>query len=91
MRNVLHIKGRTLKSDNVPHLKQKLSQENWNDILHGIDAECDYNMFIERFNKLYDECIPIRKYTVNRRKIPQLWITKGVLKSITTKNKLYKE
>ena len=83
---------RTYTKDNISHLKQKLSQENWNDILHGFDAECDYNMFIERFNKLYDECIPLRKYTVNRCKIPQsLWITKGILKSITTKNKLYKE
>ena len=83
---------RTYTKDNISHLKQKLSQENWNDILHGIDAECDYNMFIERFNKLYDECIPLKKYKVNRRKIPQSpWITKGILKSITTKNKLYKE
>ena len=49
---------RTYTKDNISHLKQKLSQENWNDILHGIDAECDYNMFIERFNKLYDGCIP---------------------------------
>ena len=83
---------RTYTKDNISHLKQKLSQENWNDILHGIDAECDYNMFIERFNKLYDGCIPLKKYKVNRRKIPQSpWITKGILKSITTKNKLYKE
>ena len=83
---------RTYTKDNISHLKQKLSQENWNDILHGIDAECDYNMFIERFNKLYDECIPLKKYKVNRRKIPKsLWITKGILKSITTKYKLYKE
>ena len=83
---------RTYTKDNISHLKQKLSQENWNDILHGTDAECDYNMFIERFNKLYDECIPLKKYKVNRRKIPQSpWITKGILKSITTKNKLYKE
>ena len=72
-------------------LEVKTFQENWNDILHCIDAECDYNMFIERY-KLYDECIPLRKYKVNMRKIPQSpWITNGVLKSITTKNKLYME
>ena len=83
---------RTYTKDNISHLKQKLSQENWNDILHGIDAEFDYNMLIERFNKLYDECIPLKKYKVNRRKIPQSpWITEGILKSITTKNKLNKE
>ena len=84
--------NRKYTKDNISHLNQKLSQENWNDILHSIDAECDYNMSIERFNKLYDKCILLRKYKVNRRKIPRSpWITKGILKSITTKNKLYKE
>ena len=62
---------RKYTEDNISHLKQKLSQENWNDILHSIDAECDYNMFIERFNQLFDECIPLRKCKVIRRKIPQ--------------------
>ena len=59
---------RKYTEDNIYHLKQKNSPENWIDILHGIDAECDYKMFIERFDYLYDECIPLRKYKVNMRK-----------------------
>ena len=43
---------RKYTEDNISHLKQKISQENWNDILHGIDAECDINTYIERFNHL---------------------------------------
>ena len=78
--------------DNVSHFKQKLSQVDWNDILHGTDADCDYNKCVDEFNELYDECIPLRKCSVNRRKVPQSpWITKGILKSIQNKNKLYKE
>ena len=73
-------------------MKRKLAQVNWNDLLHGIDAESDYDNFISKFNELYDECIPVRKCKINRRKTPQSpWITKGLLKSIHTKNKLYKE
>ena len=49
-------------------------------VLHSIDAEREYNMFIERFDKLHDDCIPLRKYKVNRRKIPKSqWITKRIL------------
>ena len=37
-------------------------------------------MLIERFNKLYDECIPLRKYKMNRLEILQSpWITNGTL------------
>ena len=83
---------RKYTDDNISHFKQKLSQVDWNGILQGIDADCDYNKFIDKFNELYDECIPLRKCSVSRRKVPQSpWITKGLLKSINNKNKLYKE
>ena len=53
---------------------------------------CDYVRFIDKFNEVHDECIPLRKCNVNRRKVPQSpWITKGMLKSIRNKNTLYKE
>ena len=48
--------------------------------------------FINKFNELYDECIPLKKSKTNRKKIPQSpLITKGLLKSINVKNKLYKQ
>ena len=65
---------------------------NWDDTLPGLDADCDYNKFFDQFNEIYNQCIPLRKYKVNRRKVPQSpWMTKGILKSIQNKNKLYKE
>ena len=30
--------------DNISHFKQKLSQVNWDDILHGFDVNQDYDM-----------------------------------------------
>ena len=78
--------------DNLSHLKQKLSEVNWDDILHGFDVNQDYNKFIVKFNELFDQCLPLRKCNVNRLKVPQSpWITKGMLKSIQNKNKLYKQ
>ena len=71
---------RKYTDDNISHLKQKLSQLNWDDVLHGSDANCDYNNFIDKFKELHDQCIPLRKCNVNRHKVPQSpWITKGLL------------
>ncbi len=42
--------------------------------------------------KLYDECIPVRKYKCKNKTEPRCpWISRGLLKSINTKNKLYKK
>ena len=41
---------------------------------------------------LYDECIPLKKCTSKYKRDPRSpWITKGLLKSINIKNKLYNQ
>ena len=83
---------RSFSDGNINNLKQKLSLVKWNELLDGKDADEDYNKFIEIFMSVYDECIPLRKIKLNKRKDPIYpWITKGLLNSIKTKNKLYKE
>ena len=78
--------------DNINKFKKRLSEVKWQEILDNNDANDDYNTFIEQFNKVYDECIPLKKCTINRKKHPMSpWITKGLLKSINKKNKLYKQ
>ena len=52
---------RNHSEDNVSRFRQKLSGVKWNEILDGIDANSDYNQFVNRFNELYDECIPLKK------------------------------
>ena len=78
--------------DNINKFKKRLSEVKWQEILDNNDANDDYNTFIEQFDKVYDECIPLKKCTINRKKNPMSpWITKGLLKSINKKNKLYKQ
>ena len=77
---------------NIAKFQQKLSDVKWQEILDNNDANDDYNKFIEIFDTLYNECVPLKKCTNNRRKEPMSpWITKGLLKSINNKNKLYKQ
>ena len=78
-------------NENISKLKQKLSDVNWQEKLDNNDMNIDYDKFIETFDVLYDECIPLKKCTSNRKKEPlSPWISKGLLKSINKKNKLYK-
>ena len=82
---------RKLCDANINRLKQKLSNVNWHEVLSNDDVNSDYNKFVDKFNGLYDECVPLRKCTINRKKEPlSPWITKGILKSINKKNSLYK-
>ncbi len=77
---------------NIARFKKKLLDVNWNEALDGTNAEDDYNVFINIFETLYNECIPLKKCSRNKRKEPSSpWITKGLLKSINVKNKLYKQ
>ncbi len=62
---------RKFTNDNISNFKQRLSQTNWNDILNCIDVNDDYNKFVDKFNEIYDECIPLKKCKVNKRKVPQ--------------------
>jgi hypothetical protein len=82
---------RNYTTANICHLKDNLSKVNWHELLHGNDVNNDYNNFMMKLNELIDECIPLRKCKADRRKEPMLpWITNGLLKSINTKNSLYR-
>ena len=77
---------------NLNKFKKRLSEIKWQEVLDNNDVNDDYDKFIERFNSLCDESIPLKKCTVNRKKDPMSpWITKGLLKNINKKNKLYKQ
>ncbi len=83
---------RCYSDDNISKFKNNLSKVNWNEVLDNIDAEHDYNVFVNKFQELYDESIPLKKCTSKSKKTPKSpWITKGLLKSINHKNKLYKK
>ena len=78
--------------DNINIFKSNLSKTNWQNILVNGNANDDYDAVVKKFNDLYDECIPLKKCTSKHKRDPRSpWITKGILKSINTKNKLYKQ
>ena len=43
------------------------------------------------YTKIYNDCFPLKKVTRKQRRFKKPWLTKALLKSIKTKNKLYKK
>ena len=89
--NNKYVYRRNHSEDNVSRFKNSLSRVNgvryWMVLMQIVT-----NNFFNKFNYLYDECIPMKKSKTNRKKVPQSpWITKDLLKSINVKNKLYKQ
>ena len=55
-------------NDNIANLKQRLSNVKWQEILDNNNVDDDYNTFFETFNTVYNECVPLKKCTNNKRK-----------------------
>ena len=77
----------------VDRLRQDLESEDWNDVYDKTNPKETYNYYYSKSFKLYEKNIPLiktkNKRNIDNQKIP--WVTKGILKSRKTKNKLYKK
>ena len=50
-----------------------------------------YNIFLEKFYKLYNEASPLTTIrNAESKRLNKPWLTKGIQKSLKTKNKLYR-
>ena len=85
-------KFRQLTNDTRDLLKQKLEGEKWEDVYREENPQRAYTKFYRTFYNLFDKSIPQVYHTNSYHKASQTpWITKGILRSRTRKNKLYKK
>ena len=86
------IEVREFSSANIENLKRNLITPIGLLLCNSDDVNVSYSNFINKFNELYDKCIPMKKKRIhpkkNKPKLP--WITPALLKSIKRKNKLYR-
>ena len=88
--NKEHLTRRKETHCNVESLKRDLSQENWNDIYFERDVNSSYEKFINKLLCLYDKNIPLTRIKLSKKRNKQPWITQGIIKSISTRTRLYK-
>ena len=75
---------------NVDKLNTDLACERWTEVFLETDPNLAYDLFINKLLFLYNKNIPLVKTKKNKRKSRRPWITKGILHSLKTRNKLYK-
>jgi hypothetical protein len=85
------IKSRLFKPNNIKGLKNALSLTDWQLITNITDPEEAYNNFNNKVTKLLDIHCPFKTKQISKRNTPKKpWVTKGLIKSLKTKDKLYK-
>ena len=84
---------RKFTDENVIALRNNLNRVNWSNILSiNDDVDKAYCVLYDEIESHLNEsipCITIKSNHRNTRRNP--WITKGILRSINTKNRLYKK
>ena len=84
---------RPYSSANIAKFNTYLEEScDWNTILGLSDVNEAYDSFVSEYNKALNVCIPLTSKRIDRFKHKQNpWITRGILQSLKTKNKLYKQ
>ena len=85
-----NITYRCVNDTTVNAFNQALQNETWDNVLSKTNPELAYQSFIDTYSKLMNTYLPVKTCTFNRFKHKaQPWITKGLIKSLSTKEKLY--
>jgi len=72
----------TVWNENKPHIENSSVTAN---------SDTMYTLFISKFTQIFDNCFPLKKVNTSKKNVPRKpWITTGLAKSCSTKEKLYK-
>ena len=83
---------RCTTTTNINLFNQALENETWENVLSLEDPEVAYHTFINTYTRLMNKYIPLKTCKFNKHiHKEQPWITKGLIKSLSTKDKLYKK
>jgi len=84
------ISFRPLTDENILKFNDALRQADWSNVYNSNDPNEAYSSFINTYLKLYNQTIPIKTIRFNKyRHKSHPWITRGIIKSLYTKDKLY--
>jgi hypothetical protein len=81
---------RDKSTTNKTLFRNHLSAINWYDLADVHEPKLAYSSFLNKFNDTYNSCFPLKKIKNKRPTVKKPWLSKGLLKSIKQKNRLYK-
>ena len=81
-----------LGEHNINTFRKCLSEINWSNRFNGLNVNNSYDIFINEYTKIFEACFPMERIKCKSlQNCNSPWITKGLLKSISKKNRLYKQ
>ena len=84
------VQKRVINETNILLFKKKLKDIDWSCLQENDDINTSYDTFFDKFNCVYNQCFPLKTVDKKAIRCRRPWITKGILKSINRKNRLYK-
>ena len=76
----------------IHNLNNALEETNWTSILNDTDTETAYDKFLDKYSSLQNQHLPFLTTKFNKYKHKlKSWITRGILISLKTKDKLFKK
>ena len=75
----------------MKYFKTIFHSTDWDLITQTSSANDSYDIFLERFIKIYDQAFPERKIEIKKENLPSPWISKGLRKSSKRKQRLYEK
>ena len=82
---------RDVNQVNTTKFLSHLERIDWSQYATLDDPNNAYNSFFKQYSTAYDSCFPLKKTKVSNYRLSKPWLSKGLLKSIRTKNKLYSQ
>ena len=72
---------RDIHQNSIKYFKSILNSADWNLITQISTPDSSYNIFLDKFIKLYDIAFPERKVEIKQKKLTSSRITQGLKKS----------
>ena len=82
---------RDINQGSMRYFKTIFSSTDWDLLTQTSSTNDSYNIFLERFIKIYDQAFPERKIEIKKKNLPSPWISKGLRKSSKRKQRLYEK
>lgn len=81
---------RDKSESNVLKFQNELRNFSWSNLRGYNDPSQAYDSFLKEYTAIYNLCFPLKKQKARKCTVNKPWLSKGLLKSIGKKNKLYR-
>ena len=79
---------RDINEDNMKYRKTIFNSTDWDLLTQNSSANDSYNIFFQKFIKIYDQTFPERKNEMKQKSLSSPWISKVLRKSSRRKQRL---